>query len=740
MKFEIQRIIARLRSFFGRDVRLGVGSPVSDRDIWSEASYFEIEWQLEPSISPGNYRLILELGSDVAALNSVRLRIQNQSGRWETTYLQFHLRATGSQADFVVPNGARILRFSPGQRLSSVRHTDARIRRLGYIEQGLEFARKTHVLVNGGIDVVRLFRRAMALIRRDGLAAVGSRILYPKTTGNNNYNAWIETYETVPDSGPTIKLSAMAKAPLISVILPLPESPRVKLYETLKSVSAQSYGNWELCIACLPSEADPVKTLLSRLPNGSRMKVLQTTERSVSQMCNTALESVTGEWTVLLGQSDTLHRNALHELALEVVQHPMAEIVYGDEDRINENSARFAPCFKPDFSLPLLQSYNFLGHSTLYRTETIRAAGGWRSKFDGNQDYDLNLRIVELFAADKIRHIAKVLYHSRQVPLPDIEAGRAAMDKREISLSVLRDHIERTKLPALAEPAAETPYCRLRFDVPQPEPLASLIILTRDKVDLLRRCIESITSKTLYRNYEIIVVDNQSVEPATLAYLDEIASAPNITVLPYPHAFNFSAMNNFAVAKANGAIIGLINNDIEAISPDWLSEMVSWAIQPGVGCVGAKLYYENGTIQHGGIVLGVGGIAGHAHKHFPGQHPGYCYRLKVHQSYSAVTGACMVFAKRLFDQVGGLDEKNLPVAFNDVDFCLKLSRAGYDNIWTPFAEMYHLESISRGAEDNPEKKHRYKREARYMASSWDLSDDPFYSPNLTRNSEDFSLR
>ena len=235
------------------------------------------------------------------------------------------------------------------------------------------------------------------------------------------------------------------------------------------------------------------------------------------------------------------------------------------------------------------------------------------------------------------------------------------------------------------------------------------------------------------------MVDNGSTEPETLAYFREIERQGDARVLRHDAPFNYSAINNFAAGKARGSILGLINNDIEVIAPDWLSEMVSWAAQPDLGCVGAKLYYADGSIQHGGVITGLGGVAGHAHRHFPREHPGYFGRLKGVQNLSAVTGACLLVRKEIYDRVGGLDEKNLTVALNDVDLCLKVRAAGYLNVWTPYAELYHLESVSRGPEDNPEKIKRFRKEIEYMKGRWTLDPDPYYSPNLTRDLEDFSL-
>jgi GT2 family glycosyltransferase len=282
---------------------------------------------------------------------------------------------------------------------------------------------------------------------------------------------------------------------------------------------------------------------------------------------------------------------------------------------------------------------------------------------------------------------------------------------------------------------------RVRYDLPKTPPLVSLIIPTRNGFEILKACIDSILNKTSYKNYEILVIDNGSDDQECLNYFNEISNNATIRVISYPGEFNYSAINNFAVSHAKGEIIGLINNDIEVISSEWLNEMVSIAVQPNVGAVGAKLYYSNGTLQHGGVILGLGGVAGHSNKYAAKNDPGYCGRSMLIQSLSAVTAACLVIKKSLFLLVGGLDANNLKVAFNDVDFCLRIRHAGYRNVWTPHAELYHHESITRGAEDSLEKQARFTREVDYMKDRWgsDLLSDPAYNPNLTLDYEDFSF-
>ncbi|MBC7368845.1 MAG: glycosyltransferase family 2 protein, partial [Undibacterium sp.] len=370
----------------------------------------------------------------------------------------------------------------------------------------------------------------------------------------------------------------------------------------------------------------------------------------------------------------------------------------------------------------------------------------------GSQDWDLALRIVGLIQDPaRIRHIPKVLYHWRAIP------GSTALLSSEKNYPVkaahraLTDHFARLKQPVelIAVPGD---HWRVKYPLPAQPPLVSLLIPTRNGLKFLQRCVDSILAKTTYPNYEIVIVDNASDDPATLAYLQSltdrthaklsaIGSKLSARVVPYPAPFNYSAINNFAAQHARGTVLGLLNNDLEVIHGDWLDEMVSQALRPGIGCVGAMLYYPNDTIQHAGVIIGLGGVAGHAFRDFARNTEGVFNRARLVQNYGAVTAACLVIRKEIFDQVKGLDDKNLAVAFNDIDFCLRVRAAGYRNLWTPFAELYHHESVSRGAEDTPEKHERFRLEVEHMMKRWatELKHDPAYNPNLTLELTDFTL-
>ncbi|MFA0813008.1 glycosyltransferase family 2 protein [Microbulbifer epialgicus] len=556
------------------------------------------------------------------------------------------------------------------------------------------------------------------------------------------YQEWIDQVEALrlPKSEPVTDTDG----PLISIILPTYNTEVTLLRDCINSVLAQSYSNWELCIADDASPESEVKACLEEYQSlDPRIQVVFRKDNGhISAASNSALALVTGEYVALLDHDDTLAPYALQKIIEAIADNPKALLLYSDEDKIDELGQRFAPHFKSNWNPDLLLSQNYICHLTILKAALVENVGGFRLGVEGSQDHDLLLRCMPYLNADNVVHIPEILYHWRAISGSTAQAGSAKIYAETAGLRAVSDYLKSQGLQAAAVPGTVPNSYRVRWAIPEPAPLVSLLVPTRDGVDILKPCVEAILSKTNYPNFELLILDNQSSCEATLHFLEEVsASDSRVTVHRWNHPFNYSAINNFGVELVKGEIIGLINNDIEPINDDWLSEMAGQVLRPEIGCVGAKLYYPNDTIQHGGVILGIGGVAGHAHKYFNRNEYGYFSRLHLVQNLSAVTAACLLLRKKVFEEVGGLNEEDLAVSFNDVDLCLKVREAGYRNLWTPYAELYHHESVSRGADDTMIKRRRAQREAEYMRSQWgDLLDkDPAYNPNLTLVHEDFSL-
>jgi glycosyltransferase involved in cell wall biosynthesis len=583
-----------------------------------------------------------------------------------------------------------------------------------------------------------------------------------------SYERWAATFDThSPEALKKLaeESRAFAHRPVVSIVVPIYNTPERWLLKVVDSVRAQTYERWELCLADDASPHTHVRPLLERLAAADpRIKVtFREKNGHISAASNSALALATGEFVALLDHDDELAPHALHEIVALLNAQPATDLIYSDEDKIDEEGRRHEPYFKPDWLPDLFTAQNFISHLTTYRTALVREAGGFRVGFEGSQDWDLALRVIEKISdPSRIRHIPKILYHWRAIPGSTALMLSEKNYPLEAARRALTDHFARRgeKVSLHHVPGD---HWRVQYPLPAAPPLVSLVIPTRNGLKFLQRCVDSILEKTTYPNYEIIVVDNGSDDEAALAYLKALADGTHpvlaavvaeaakttnggklhraVRVLRYDAPFNFSAINNFAVAQAQGDLVGLLNNDLEVITPAWLEEMAAQALRPGVGCVGAMLYYPNDTIQHAGVIVGLGGVAGHAFRDYPRGTDGKFNRARLVQNYSAVTAACLVVRKSTYTQVGGLDERQLTVAFNDIDFCLKVRAAGFRNLWTPFAELYHHESVSRGAEDTPAKHERFRGEVETMMQRWagPIRHDPAYNPNLSLEHTDFSL-
>jgi GT2 family glycosyltransferase len=560
---------------------------------------------------------------------------------------------------------------------------------------------------------------------------------------HNDYQRWLATFDmlsTKTRAEMCARTLRFAQKPLISIVMPICGTSPTWLRETLDSVTSQIYQEWELCVAHDSQMDEATRSILEHYAlEDNRIRInFCNANGSMATAKNCALELVTGKWIALLEPDDLLADSALYWIIDAINRDPNIGMIYSDADKINDRSVRFDPSFKCDWNPDLFYSYDIFAHLGVYLTNLVKKVSGFRRDFEGAEDYDLTLRCLELLNRNQIHHIPRVLYHRRVHTRNTRTTGSASSSAQFAGIKALNEHL--TRLGVKAKAASTPDGYRVRYSLPDPPPLISLIIPTRNGLQLLRNCVASITDKTTYKPFEILIIDNGSDDPETLLYLKDIGSREGIRVIRDGRAFNYSALNNMAVKLARGPIVGLINNDIEVIGSDWLSEMASHAVRPEVAAVGARLWYPDDTLQHGGIIL-ASGNALHAHRNIAKNDPGYMARATNIQSLSAVTGACLIVRKSVYEELGGLNEADLQVTYNDVDFCIRALKAGYRNIWTPYAELYHHESATRGNDDAPAKQARARHELNYMQTHWayELTGDPAYSPNLTDECEDFSL-
>ena len=622
------------------------------------------------------------------------------------------------------------------------------LRIVGYqIKRSRRVAELALPAIRRGGGLKNTVKKAIQLYRREGLAGIkrGFRVVATSWLDRNDYAEWIRRYDTPTDESRATmraRIDAFVHKPLISVVMPTYNPKPAWLIEAIESIREQIYPYWELFIADDASTDEAIRPILERyVREDKRIKVVFREKNGhISAASNSALGLATGDWVALIDHDDLLAEPALFWVADSINQNPGVCLIYSDEDKIDNSGRRFDPYFKCDWNLDLFYSHNMITHLGIYRAVLLKEIGGFREGFEGAQDYDLALRFIECIKPKQIHHIPRVLYHWRMHTESTAKSGDVKPYALLAGKIALNEHLQRQGVDATAELLNFGMY-RIKYTLPDRLPLVSLIIPTRNELQLIKNCIESILKKTTYPNYEILIVDNGSDNPAAIRYFENLRSDARVKVVRDERPFNYSALNNAAVKLVRGEIVGLLNNDLEVVSAEWLSEMVSHALRPGVGAVGARLWYSDNTLQHGGVIVGLGGVAGHSYKHLPQGMSGYFWRANLIQNYSAVTAACLVIRKSIYEEVGGFNEDDLQVAFNDVDFCLRVGRAGYRNIWTPYAELYHHESATRGFEDTPEKQARFAKEVQWIKKRWGdkLLDDPAYSPNLTLDHEDFSL-
>lgn len=657
------------------------------------------------------------------------------------------------QAIIYLPPNFKRLRLDPGKSPTTFKLENICFKSIGRLGVFLR-AIKSYYKKNGYnlSSLPALMKKFLFVLKTEGIRSVWlkSKKHAISSTANSlatidEYKVWINKNDLTPEKINKIKdnIKKMKYKPLISIILPVFNVEERWLRKCIDSVIAQIYPNWELCIADDASSKPHIRKVLEEyIKKDNRIKVIFREENGhISEASNSALEMATGEFIALLDHDDELTPDALYENVLLLNEHPDADMIYSDEDKINENGDRHSPFFKPDWSPDTFLSQMYTCHLGVYRTKLVREIGGFRKGYEGSQDYDLVLRLTE--KTDKIYHIPKILYHWRTISESTALNSSSKNYAYESGIKAIQDALDRRGEGGKVTPIKGYPgHYRVRYPV-KGNPKVSIIIPTRDGFDILDDCIESIYSKSSYRNFEIIIIDNGSIDANTFRVFEKWKSKEKerfkVERLDIP--FNYSKLNNHGVRIADGEILLFLNNDILVKTPTWLEEMIGYTQRESIGAVGAMLLYPDDTIQHAGVILGIRGWAGHSHKGFPENSPGYVGRLLINANYAAVTGACLMVKREDFESVGGFDE-SLEVACNDVDLCLKLLKRGKYNVVLPHVKLYHYESKTRGYEDTPEKQERFRKEVNRMKEKWGdlLFNDPFYNPNLTLDGEDFSLK
>ena len=610
-------------------------------------------------------------------------------------------------------------------------------------------------------------------LKHYGPKAFWARLLDRMEPDEVPYEPWFEYYKASPEELEKQKKQEkkFSYRPVISIVVPTYQTPEHYLVEMLESVYAQSYSNWQLCIADASPSEDVKKTVEAFIQEKQETRIIyQHLKKNlgIAENTNAGLEIATGEWIGLLDHDDLLAPEALFEMVAKMNQDAEFEMLYSDEDKITEEKKgawkHSQPHFKPDFSIDLLRSNNYITHFLCVKRSILEQAGGFRREFDGAQDYDFILRCAE--KAKKVGHVPKVLYHWRVHRSSTSDNPMSKKYAYDAGQRAIEEHLERVGQKGVVSQRKFFGFYRVKYQV-QGNPLISILIPNKDQADVLKRCIQSI-EKSSYQNYEVIIIENNSTQPETFQYYSDLcgmkyqpetdsgqcsetekiscegklSGEQSIKVVTWQGGFNYSAINNFGASFAAGEYLILLNNDIELITKDWMEEMLGNCQRPEVGIVGARLYYPDNTIQHAGIVVGIDGIAANM---FPGmkrEREGYMHRAATQLNYSAVTAACMMIEKKVFDEVGGLEEK-LTVAFNDLDLCLRVGAAGYLVVYNPSVEAYHYESKSRGKEDTKEKVRRFGDEIEFIRTRWITllkKGDPYYNPNFSLKKCNYALK
>ena len=556
------------------------------------------------------------------------------------------------------------------------------------------------------------------------------------------YGPWYDAYAPTREELEKQKKRKWKYAPKISVVVPAYETPEKFLCQMIDSLLEQTYENWELCIVdASPGNASMEYVLREYANRDSRIQWKKLEKNlGIAENTNAAFAMASGDFVGLLDHDDLLAPNALYEIAAALEKEPDIDVLYTDEDKVRGDSLEhFQPHLKPDFNLDLLRSNNYICHFFVAKRTLVKQVGGFLAAFDGAQDHDFIFRCVE--QAEHIHHIPEILYHWRTHPSSTADNPDSTRYAFEAGRRAVEANLERCGLKGQVSHTKDYGFYRVTYPV-QGRPFVSIIIPNKDAKEDLEKCVNSILTKSTYENYEILIVENNSAGSEIFAYYKQLSQNPKIRLLRWKHPFNYSAINNYAASKAKGEYFLFLNNDTEVITPGWIEELLGFCQRKDTGIVGAKLYYGNNTIQHAGTVIGIGGIAGHMFVDMDRERSGYMHKASIIQDLSAVTAACMMVKRKVFEQVHGFEEE-LAVAFNDVDFCLRVRELGYLVVYNPYVELYHYESKSRGTEDSKEKVRRFQSEIEFMRCRWEVllkKGDPYYNKNLSLSKWNYSLK
>ena len=731
-------------------------NPVCDIEVKKDGYYSTGE---DPQFILQSHRRKMPRGWVIMSFNMTSDRpfnvyelFYNEGGGYSSTaMIRIPQKLSSRQRHLIrLPERVTGLRFDPMDTKGQFTLSDFTIKELSTLMVYVRFVwwRVKYMLRHPALFVYA-FCNLLRIYRNYGWRGVQERLM-DKAQENSiasSYPTWIKLYSSFSEKDRRAiekRIATLTHKPLISVIMPTYNTPPQYLKLAIESVRRQIYPHWELCIAddasTLPQTLQMLKEYEALDP---RIKItFRKKNGHISAASNTALELAKGEFIALFDHDDELTEHALYMMAEEINSYPDVDMIYSDEDKMDENRGRFGPHFKPSYNPDLMYCQNYITHFTVIRNSLVQKIGGFRLGFEGSQDYDLFLRVMENTDAAHIRHIPQILYHWRAIQ----GSTALSVDQKsyavEASRRALKDHFQRQGIDVEVTAAPDlTIHHRVIFPVPQPQPLVSIIIPTRDQAFILKKCLEGILNKTAYQNFEVLIIDNGSQESETLQYFEALKKHKNIRILSQDIPFNYSKLNNYAVSQAKGDLICLMNNDVEPISEDWLREMVSHALRPDIGIVGAKLYYSDRSLQHAGVILTEDVTAKHLFKHLSYANWGYFGRSKLPQNFLAVTAACMLMRKEVFLEVGGLDEDNLAIAFNDVDLCLKVHEKGLRILYTPYAELYHHESISRGGEDSFSKLKRFHKEIAFIHEKWRhyFQNDPYLNANLNITHHNYVL-